>query len=675
MTVSNAQSSPLSISEEENPDRAASPQVRAGGLQRLVVVGNGMVSHKLCERLVERGGLDKYKIVVLGEEQRAAYDRVHLTRFLEGQSASALELAAPAWYARNGIELRLGDPVVAIDRGKRLVRTSGGRVIAYDRMVLATGSRAFVPPLEGRDLPGVFVYRTLDDLERLKAYATGCKRAAVLGGGLLGVEAAKALKDLQLDTWVVERGSSLLARQLDPEAGGLLRTHVEKLGIHVCTQRETERIEALGNDRLLQFNTGECLRVQLVVIAAGIRPRDELARECGLDVEIRGGIKVNDWLQSSDPNIHAIGECASHRGVSYGLAAPGYKMADILAESLVRRPRRFVGSDQSTRLKLSGIEVSTLGDFQAEGETLRWRCTHGCRRLIVENGRLVGASAIGEWPEAGRVQELIERNARVWRWQRNRFERTGRIWPGDAALSVAHWPEAAIVCNCVNVRRGALSQACASGCTTVQQLAARTGASTVCGSCQPLLAEMVGAPVAGFSVAGVRLLGAACVFAALLIAIMLAAAPIPFAESVQLGQRKLDQLWRSSVLKQATGFVLLGLALVSLLLSLRKRFKRFSWGEFGHWRAVHALLGTFTLAVLVSHTGFRLGANLNLVLMLNFLVLAFVGVLAGMVTVLERRLSPRGAKRLRSFWTGTHIAMAWPLPVLVIMHIVMAYYF
>lgn len=667
---SSAQPSPLLTSEEEKSGRA-----RAQRTQRLVIVGNGMVSCKLCERLVSRGGLDKFKITVLGEERRAAYDRVHLTRFLEGKSAESLELASPAWYAENGIELHLGDSVSGIDRDKRLVRTTNGRMVPYDRLVMATGSRAFVPPLEGRELPGVFVYRTLEDLERLKDYAANCKRAAVLGGGLLGVEAAKALKDLNLDTWVVERGVSLLARQLDPEAGGILRAHVEKLGIHVCTQRETERIEALGDDRLLQFNTGECLRVQLVVIAAGIRPRDELARECGLEVEMRGGIRVNDWLQTSDQNIHAIGECASHNGVCYGLAAPGYMMADYLAESLVRKPRRFTGSDQSTRLKLTGIEVSTLGDFQADGETLKWRGPSGCRRLVLTNNRLLGASAIGDWAEAGRVQELIERNARVWRWQRSRFERTGRIWSGEAALPVTHWPEAAIVCNCVNVRRGVLSQACVSGCSTVEQLAARTGASTVCGSCKPLLAEMVGAPTAGISVAGVRLLGFACLVAALLGVVILAANPIAFAESVQLGLRKLDVLWRSSVLKQTTGFVLLGLALVSLVLSLRKRFKRFTWGEFGHWRAVHAVLGMITLVALVSHTGFRLGANLNYVLMLNFLALAFVGALAGAVTVLERRLSPRAGKRLRSFWTGAHVAMAWPLPVLVIMHIVMAYYF
>jgi nitrite reductase (NADH) large subunit len=220
-----------------------------------------------------------------------------------------------------------------------------------------------------------------------------------------------------------------------------------------------------------------------------------------------------------------------------------------------------------------------------------------------------------------------------------------------------------------------LTAACNAGCTTVEQLARRTGASTVCGSCKPLLAALVDAPISLVRQSGLKILAAACVIAALLVLAMLFVGPVPFAESVQDGMRKLDLLWRESFWKQATGFTLLGLALVSLLMSLRKRIKRFTWGEFGHWRAAHAVLGTITLLALVSHTGFRLGQNFNFVLMTNFLALAGVGALAGAVTSFERRLQPAAAKRLRAFWTGTHIALAWPLPVLVVFHVVLAYYF
>ena len=668
------ESSPRQPVESPNPGLETSRR-RSGSKQTLVIVGNGMVSHKLCDKLVSLGGHERFRIVVFGEESRPAYDRIHLTQFFDGKTPDQLLLAPREWYAENDIELYTGDAVVAIDRERRVVRSASGRETAYDRLVLATGSRAFVPPMPGNDLPGVFVYRTVNDLERIKEYAAGSKRAAVLGGGLLGLEAAKALRDLNLDTWVVERGSSLLARQLEPRAGAMLQAHTEKLGLRVCIQRETQNIEALGNDRLLQFNTGECLRVQLVVIATGIRPRDELAAACGLEVATRGGVRINDLLQTSDPDIFAVGECASHNGVCYGLAAPGYKMADILADNLIGRRRRFTGSDQSTRLKLSGIEVSTLGDFQADGETLLWHGDGGHRQLILQNGRLVGATAVGEWSEAGRVQELIERRARLWRWKQQHFASTGRLWRGKAALHVTQWPAAALVCNCVGVKRGALTAACTEGCATVEQLARRTGASTVCGSCKPLLAEFLGAPALLTPVAGLKLLAAACALALALGLTIFLMAPIPFAQSVQAGLRQLDFLWRESFWKQATGFTLVGLALISLLLSLRKRIRRFSWGEFGHWRAFHAALGTLTLVVLVSHTGFRLGHNFNFVLMANFLVLALVGALAGAVTTLERRLSPLAAKRLRAFWTGAHIAMAWPLPVLVVVHILMAYYF
>lgn len=644
--------------------------------ETLVIIGNGMAGHKLCDKLVASGQAGKFRIVVFGAEKRPAYDRVHLTEFFRGRTPEQLQLAPAAWYAENGIELHLGDPVTAIDRERRMVRSAKGVEVNYDRLVFATGSHAFVPPVAGRELPGVFVYRTLDDLERIKTYAANCRRAAVLGGGLLGLEAAKALHDLKLQTWVVERGASLLARQLDPRAGALLQAHVEKLGLKVCPQREVERIEAIGeNDRLLQFNTGECLRVQIVVIAAGIRPNDALAAQCGLEIAPRGGIRVNDSLQTSDPDIFAIGECASHHGICHGLAAPAYKMADVLGENLLGKHRRFTGSDQSTRLKLAGIEVATLGDFQANGETLRWHTKEGYRQLVLQGRRLVGATAVGEWSETGRVMELIERRALVWRWQVSRFNRSGHLWGGAETLPVTHWPAAALVCNCAGVRRGALTAACAGGCATVEQLARRTGASTVCGSCKPLLAEFLGAPALLTPVAGLKLLATACVFALLLALAIFCAAPVPFAESAQAGWRKLDFFWREEFWKQATGFTLVGLALVSLLLSLRKRIKKFSWGEFGHWRAVHAALGMLTLLALVSHTGFRLGHNFNFVLMTDFLVLALVGALAGLVTALERRLTAQSAKRLRSFWTGAHIALAWPLPVLVAVHVLTAYYF
>jgi nitrite reductase (NADH) large subunit len=478
-----------------------------------------------------------------------------------------------------------------------------------------------------------------------------------------------------METWIVERGTSLLARQLPPEAGRVLLGQVERLGLRVCLNRETECIEALGSDRLLQFNTGECLRVRLVVVAAGIRPRDELARACGLELGPRGGIRVDDHLTASDPAVYAIGECASHRGACYGLAAPGMQMADLLAGNLLGKRRAFAGCDASTRLKVPGIDVATLGDFQANGDTLRWMQGGSYRQLVVREGRLLGATVIGEWPEAGRAQELVERRARLRRGERERFVRQGRLWRGTADLSVSQWPSGALVCQCMRVPRGVLSAACAAGCLTVEQLASRTGASLVCGSCRPLLAELIGAPAESARVPGSKTLGLASLGAATLVVAILGLDSPALADSVQSQWRHWDVLWREDWAKRASGFALVSLVLVSLMFSARKRLPKFSWGAFGHWRAVHALLGVGTLGVLAAHTGFRLGHHLNLILMLNFLGLALAGSAAGAVAAWERRLGPRAGKRLRAGWTAAHIGLAWPLPALVVFHALAAYYF
>lgn len=641
--------------------------------QTLVILGNGMAGCKLCERLVEAGH-QRYRIVVFGEEPRPAYDRVHITEFLTGKPAQQLELKSKEWYAGHEIDLHLGDPAVSIDREKRLVRSANGFQVQYDKLVFATGSKAYVPPLPGSDLPGVFVYRTMEDLVAIREWSANCERAAVLGGGLLGLEAAWALLELKVKPWVVERGSGLLARQLNPQASTLLLKHTEKLGMNVCLGRETKAIEPHGDDLLLQLNTGEALQVQMVIIATGIRPRDELAAACGLKLGPRGGILVNDQLETSDPNIYAVGECAVHNGVIYGLVAPGYRMVDSLVAVLAGKRKRFTGADLSARLKLPGIEVSTMGDFQADAATIVHEDKTHYRRLVIDRGRVVGAVGVGEWPELPRVQELVDRRGRLWSWKTQRFERTGRIWNEEAVRNVAQWPADALVCNCLGVRRGQLSAACAGGCKTVEALAEKTKASTVCGSCKPLLADLVGQAMLFPALKGAGLLMFASACALLLALAISLLKPITIPDTVQIVSVT-KKLWLDSFARQVTGFTLLGISVISLIFSLRKRIKKFTLGNYGWWRAAHGILGLLTLVALVTHTGFRMGQNLNCVLMFNFLALALVGAMAGGVTALENRLSGPAARRLRAFWTGTHIALTWPLPVLITFHIIAAYYF
>jgi nitrite reductase (NADH) large subunit len=662
----------------ENPGEsgAARPASleRAEPRGRLVIVGNGMASYKLCERLVSLHGTALYEIFVFGEEPRPAYDRVHLTDFLDGRSADALCLGTREWYSGHGITLRTSTRIASVDREARVVFTGAGESIAYDKLVLATGSRAFVPLMQGSGLSNVFVYRTVEDLLAIRESARAAREAAVIGGGLLGLEAARALQRLGLECHVVEYAPQLLCAQLDPRAGELARSRIENLGIRVQVSARVDRIESGGSRRILHFVDPRQapLSVDLVVIAAGVRPHHELAEASGLRIAVPGGILVNDRMETSDSRVYAIGECASHRGIIYGLVAPAYRMAEVLAENLMGGSRSFPGADHSTRLKVLGLDVAVLGEYNHGGAVHSWESNGSYRRIVLREGRLVGASAFGEWPQAGQMQDAIFSRRRVWAWQIRRFRKRGMLWP-PRKRNVTEWPAASIVCNCMNISCGTLRQARDRGCVTIPSLAEATGASTLCGSCAPLLAELVGAAADTTRPAGRKGLGIAA-FAGLLMAVFLIAAPAaPYADSVQ--SFPYDALWRSGVWKQTTGFTLLSFSLLGLLMSARKRIRHFNRGDFGLWRTFHALMGAATLGILVAHTGMRFGSHLNFALMTFFVLTNLAGAIAGGILSCDRwSAGPWGAV-VRRVTTWGHLALTWPLPVLIGFHILAAYYF
>src|SRR5689334_15322142 len=290
--------------------------------RRLLVVGNGMVGQRLLEKLAAVA--HDYEITVLCEEPRAAYDRVGLTSFFAGKSAEDLSLVPAGFFERSGIALQLSERAVSIDRQNRRVATSTGRELGYDKLVLATGSYPFVPPIPGRDRKDCFVYRTIEDLIAIRDASRNARSGVVIGGGLLGLEAAKALVDLGLETHVVEFAPRLMAVQVDEGGGRVLRRHIESLGVRVHCGKSTTAIEAGEHQQhLLRFADGESVETDLVVFSAGIRPQDALARQCGLEVGPRGGIAIDHACRTSDPQILAIGECALWQGRLYGLVAPG----------------------------------------------------------------------------------------------------------------------------------------------------------------------------------------------------------------------------------------------------------------------------------------------------------------------------------------------------------------
>jgi nitrite reductase (NADH) large subunit len=635
-----------------------------------------MAGFKLCESLVRARGTERYEITVFGEEPRPAYDRVHLTDFLGGRAPGELALASREWYADHGIGLHTGRRVVAIDRNRREIHTGDGGSAPYDKLVLATGSHPFRPPVDGLDLPNVFVYRTVEDLNAIRRRAGESGSAAVIGGGLLGLEAARALDSLGVECHVIEYAPHVMVTQLDDTSGRLAASRIEEMGIRVRTDARLTSVDSDGARLVLNFagsddRAGDALAVDLVVVAAGVRPRIELGKAAELGTAEVGGIIVNDRLETSDPNIYAVGECVSHRGVTYGLVAPCYRMAEVLAGNLTGGSMAFEGADVSTRLKVLGLDVAVIGDYKQPGRIVTWSADGQYRRLVLDGDRLIGASAFGEWPEVRRMQDAVGRHRRLWGWQVARFRREGRIWKTGAS-PVSAWPDAATVCNCMNLSAGTLRQALASGCRTVKALAATTGASTICGSCRPLLAELAGETGSVRLERSIGLVASGALVLTIVAAVALAG-PMPYSDSVQVAI-PYDAIWRDGVWRQATGFTLLGLAVAGLTMSIWKRWSRFRWGSYPFWRTMHAVMGVAGLAMLAAHTGMRPGGNLNLVLMTSFVGANVAGAFAGGLVggaLGHGRTSARVGQTL--VWI--HVLFVWPLPVLVGFHVLSAYFF
>ncbi len=638
----------------------------AEGRPRLVVAGFGMVAYKLVERLAALEALGRYDVTVIGEEPHPAYDRIHLSGWLGHRDPRRLALGRPGWSRELGIRAVTGNPVTSIDRENRTVHTADGERIPYHRLVLATGSAAFVPPIEGAGCEGVFTYRTIDDLQRIATCAAKASRAIVVGGGVLGIEAADALRRLGLGVTVLEAGSRLMTRQIGPEAAALLEARVRELGIGIVAGARARRIETRDRRLVLVMDRGgEPLVADMIVMTAGIRPRDELARACGLAVASgRGGIVVDDQLRTTDPAIHAIGECAAHDGVVYGLVAPGFRMAETLAEILAGGGSLFRGYTPAIRLRLSGIDVWSLGNQAQMGTRLGWSGNDSYRRITTLGRRLLAAAAVGSWEEISFTQDAIRQRRRIRPEELQRFLQTGMFADAAVRRPVAEWPASAMVCNCLEITRGALSSAMAEGGSSVEALAESTGASTVCGVCRPLVAELAGGvPSSSVSRESAWLLTAAGV--AVLLALAIAGgAPLPLPASVQ-ADHVWDILYREGWWRQATGFGLLGCALAAAGFSLRKRWRRVGWGGLDWWRVGHGALGALALMALLLHTGLRLGSGLNQVLMVCFLA---AGVLGGATAA---GLGRRHARL--TFWL--HVLAVWPLPVLVAFHVLASYYF
>lgn len=464
----------------------------------IVVIGHGMVGHKFLESLAE-AGLREAQVTVLCEEPRPAYDRVHLSEFFAGKSAEDLSLVEPGFFERTGISLRLAAQAASIDRTARLVTTRSGEQLPYDKLVLATGSSPFVPPVPGRERADCFVYRTIEDLEAMAACGAHAKTGVVIGGGLLGLECAKALRDLGLQTHMVEFAPRLMAVQIDEGGGRVLRHKIEALGVQVHTQKNTlEIVDGSSARHLMRFADGSELETDMIVFSAGIRPRDELARACGLEIGPRGGIAIDSECRSSDPDIYAIGECAAWNGQTFGLVAPGYDMARVAARHLSGQDDiAFVGADMSTKLKLMGVDVASIGD--AHGNTPGSRTLQYTderqqvyKKIVVsaDGKRLLGAVLVGDATEYGTLLQMALNGIELPAAPEFLIlpASDGQAKP---ALGVDALPDSAQLCSCNNVSKGQICQAVSDGATTIGELKACTKAGATCGGCVPMVTQLM----------------------------------------------------------------------------------------------------------------------------------------------------------------------------------------
>ena len=467
---------------------------------KLVMIGHGMVGHKFIESVLEHAG-DEVEITILAEESRLAYDRVHLTEYFSGKSVKDLTLCRSDFADAYGIDLRLSTKAVAIDRINKSITTNHGDVIAYDKLILATGSYAFVPPIPGNERKNCFVYRTIDDLDAIRAASLNAKTGVVIGGGLLGLEAAKALRDLDLDTHVVEFAPRLMAVQIDDLGGKVLRSKIENLGVKVHTQKATSSIEeGTSTTHVMKFGDGSELETDIILFSAGIRPRDELARQSGLNMGERGGISINDYCQTSDEDIYAIGECALWQNKIYGLVAPGYDMARIAAKHVMSQTSTaFLGADMSTKLKLMGVDVASVGDahamtpnalsyFYADEDAMIYK------KIVVnaEKTKLLGAVLVGCAKEYNDLLQMMLNGLAVPESPES------LIMPGYAnapsksgGSGVDLLPDSATICSCNNVSKADICSAIAEGSTSLGALKKCTKAATACGGCSALVTQVL----------------------------------------------------------------------------------------------------------------------------------------------------------------------------------------
>ena len=469
--------------------------------QKLVVIGNGMAGARTVEEILARGGSEQFEITMFGDEPYGNYNRILLSNVLNGsQDPSDIFLNPLEWYAENDVTLHAPARVTHIDRARKEIHSNDGQVTPYDKAIIATGSRPFVPPMEGLHTPGgtdkhgVFVFRTIDDCHKIAGYANKCRRAAVIGGGLLGLEAARGLLNYGVEVHVIHLSEHLMNQQLDPQAGAILRNIMEKMGVHVHTLKNTARV--LGEDSVtgLEFKDGTTLDCDMVIISTGIKPNAEIGRECGLTVE-RAIVTDNQMRSVDDPDIYIVGECAQHRGRVYGLVAPLWEMGQVLADHITgRNPNAaYHGSKIATKLKVMGVELASMGvtepsDERDEVVTFAEPKRGTYKKLIIRDGMLIGAMMLGDLNKVAYLMQAFDRGTPL---PEERLSLLFDIGAPSTETTMLEMPGNAQICNCNGVSKSQIQKCVEGGKRSLKMVMEATRAGLGCGSCKKLVQEVV----------------------------------------------------------------------------------------------------------------------------------------------------------------------------------------
>lgn len=638
----------------------------------IVVVGAGPVGVRFCQELARQS--PQQSIILYGEEPWDPYNRVKLSSLLAGEMDEDAVSTRPAIDQLPQVETRYNTKVIDINPALRLIRDDRGRTQVYSSLILATGASPRIPTIEGIDMTGVYSFRNMRDVQYLKARQVRSRHVVVLGGGLLGLETARAMRTFNTRVTLIEHNTHLMFRQLDEPAAEILREHVMLQGIEVLLRDSIKTVNGSSVLESVTLRSGRVINCDTLILATGIQPNISLAKEAS--IAIGRGIKVDEKMRTSHSGVYAIGECVEFNQRTYGTVSPGYEQAAVAASNISGRAASYVDSSSASRLKVVDCAVYSLGDIDDSARSFStYQYSEGdvYRRLNISRGRILGVVAMGPWDELGRIQEMVNSGRRIWPWQLARFKKYGHLWD-EESQSVSSWSPQAVVCNCTGVTCGQIRTAIQEGCRTVEQISSQTGASSVCGTCRPLLVEIAGDQAPQQPERGYKPLIVGSTIALLLALLTFFSPRIPLPDTVQLSF-EWHRLWTDTFVKQISGFTLLGLSVIAAIVSLRKRVKWVKFGDFTGWRIVHVVVGALIVIGLTLHTGFRLGDNLNFWLMLSYSGMLLSGAIIGGVIALQHRLRASQVKALRGRFFWIHILLFWPLPALLCFHILKSYYY